>query len=71
MPRIPYEIVAIQADRIIFQMVVAPTMRQTIYYWDLYIDFITACGWTDREFDTETLRRVDAAWESLKRQWSN
>jgi len=71
MPRIPYEIVAIQADRIIFQMVVAPTMRQAIYYWDLYIDFITACGWTDREFDTETLRRVDAAWENLKRQWSN
>ncbi len=68
MLRVPYELVAIEADRLIVRMAVAPTPRQASYYWDLYIVYIEACGWTDREMDLETMRRVDAAWENLRRQ---
>ena len=62
MVRIPYELVALEADRIIVRMVLSPNLRMVDYYWDLYINFITACGWTDRELDKETLRRIDANW---------
>jgi len=64
MPRIPYEIVSIEAEKILFKMVLAPSYDAFEYY-DRYIVFINACGWTDREFDTETLRRVDAGWELI------
>jgi hypothetical protein len=70
MVRIPYDTIAIEADRLIVRMAISPTPRQARYYWELYIGFITACGWTDREFDKETLRRVDAAWENLVRIWN-
>jgi hypothetical protein len=68
MSRIPYELVVIEADRLIVRMAIAPTLRQASHFWNLYIGYIAACGWTDQEFDSETLRRVDAAWENLRRQ---
>lgn len=62
MVRLPYEVVALEANRMIVRMALAPTLRLSIHYWQRYIQFITACGWTDREFDKETLRRIDANW---------
>lgn len=71
MPRIPYEIIVVEADRLIVRMVIAPTSRQADYYWELYLGYIAACGWTDRELDREMLRRIDLAWENLRRQLWN
>lgn len=71
MPRVAYEIVAVEAERLIIRMALAPTIRQAIHYWRRYVEYIEACGWTDREFDLETLKRIDAAWESLRRQLWN
>lgn len=68
MPRVPYEMVALEADRLIIRMVIAPTPRQASYYWELYLGYISACGWTDRELDQETLRRIDAAWDNIRRK---
>lgn len=62
MARLPYEVVALEADRIIVRMALAPTLQLSLKYWRRYIDFITACGWTDRELDKETLRRIDRNW---------
>ena len=59
MARIPYEIIAPEVERIILHIASSP-----IYYWQLYVGYISACGWTDLEFDNETLCRVDAAWTS-------
>lgn len=67
MARIPYDIVAIEANRIIIKMVLAPSW-EAYYYWELYISYISVCGWTDQEFDAETMRRIDAAWENYKRK---
>jgi hypothetical protein len=67
MARIPYDIVVIEANRIIIRMALAPAW-ETCDYWDLYVAYIEVCGWTDQEFDRETLRRIDAAWENYKRK---
>jgi hypothetical protein len=66
MPRLPYELVSIEADKILMKMVCAPNWRAHEYF-ERYLLFITACGWTDLEFDNETLRRVDAAWDLIFR----
>jgi len=60
--RISYEIVAAEADRLIIRMVIASTVEQVYYYWKLYIAYIEACGWTDQDFDKETIKRIDADW---------
>jgi len=57
--KLPYEAFVIQADHLIVQMVIA---SDPIYYWDQYTLLLEACGWTDLEFDLETLRRIDLAW---------
>lgn len=67
MARIPYDSMAPEANRFIINMVSASSWEEAYEYWDQYNDFIETCGWTDREFDLETIRRVDAAWEHIKR----
>lgn len=64
MPRVAYDIVAIEANRLLMKMITSSD-GDPFFYWDLYIDFINACGWTDQEFDQETLRRVDAGWDDI------
>ena len=67
MARVPYEIVSVEADRIIVRMATAPTWELAIYYWKVYLEYIEICGWSDREFDNETLKRIDAAWLNIRR----
>jgi hypothetical protein len=66
MPRLAYELIVIEADKLLLKMVCAPPWEAHEYF-ERYLVFITACGWTDREFDNETLRRVDAAWDLIYR----
>lgn len=63
--KLPYDSIAMVADRLVMLAVVSPEPRT---YMDHYYDFLMSCGWTDRSFDQETLRRVDAAWERLHRK---
>jgi hypothetical protein len=70
MHRLPYELVAIEVDRLMFRMMLAAPWEMQ-HYWDLCALYIEACGWTEREFDREMLRRIDAAWESFRRQLWN
>lgn len=64
--RIPYEIVAIEANKLIVRMVLSD---DCFYYYDLYIAYIQACGWTNLEFDEETMRHIDKNWDlMLKRK---
>lgn len=46
----------------------APSWDEATYYWDVYLGYIEACGWTDQEFDKETLRRIDRNWENIRRK---
>jgi len=63
--KLPYDSIAMVADSLVMLAVVSPEPRT---YMDEYHDFLMSCGWTDRDFDQETLRRVDAAWERLHRK---
>lgn len=62
MTRVPYEIVAIEANKIIVKMAASSSWD----YWEQYIAYIEVCGWTDWEYDLETLKRIDAAWETIR-----
>ena len=64
MLRVPYEQVAMQVDHFINQMATSRSMEQGYYYWSMYTSFLEGCGWSDLEFDNETLRRIDLSWES-------
>ena len=58
--RVPYELVATQADNLIIGMALSLDTR----WWYRYLFFLDIHGWTDQEYDQETLRRIDAAWDS-------
>jgi hypothetical protein len=58
--KVPYELVIGQADHWI-EMAASSTYHSWLYM-DRYERFLLACGWTDKELDCETLRRVDMGW---------
>lgn len=63
MPRIPYEMVAIEADKILGKILSTKDPDKISMYYDQYLDYLKATGWTDEEFDRETSKRVDRGWE--------
>jgi hypothetical protein len=63
MIKIPYEVIALEADKIIQRMVLSKDSSGL--YWEQYLFYIEACGWTDSELDSETMRRVDDSWEII------
>lgn len=66
MPRIPYDIVAIEANKLTNKMMTATTPEQLNKYYELYVQYLTATGWDPISFDQETARRVDEDWEDKK-----
>lgn len=60
---IPYDVVAIEANRILLGMILVEGYET--YFWDYYQSYLEACGWSDEAFDRETLRRVDADWDPV------
>lgn len=63
MTRLPYDTIALEAERIIMKMVLAPSWETSHYYWKLYLGYIDACGWDNESYDQELLKRVDASWD--------
>jgi hypothetical protein len=60
--KLPYEIVALEASKLIVRMALS---NYSDYYDNhrLYLGFIEACGWTNTEYDEETMVRIDHAWD--------
>jgi hypothetical protein len=63
MKHIAYEQIVGKAFELIDNWTKAPSENFTEAY-STYLLFIAACGWTDQEFDRETLKRIDNSWES-------
>jgi hypothetical protein len=59
--RVPYETVSFHIESMWFKAL--SSGDDLIDTYDKVIEFIEACGWSDREFDEETLKRVDANWD--------
>lgn len=60
--RVPFEIVSIEADRILMRMALSP--NNSNYYWNIYCDYINACGWEHDDLDREILFRIDSNWDN-------
>jgi hypothetical protein len=63
MLQVPYNIIADEANHLIDMA--ASSNIESQYYWDMYYALLHGCGWTDKEFDEETLYRIDNYWEQV------
>lgn len=63
MNQLSYEIVAVGVDFFTTRMVESSSLEDRFLYSEQCNSYIVSCGWTVREFEEETLRRVDAAWD--------
>lgn len=63
MSQLSYEIVAVGVDFFTTRMVETISLEDRFLYSEQCNSYIVSCGWTVYEFEEETLRRVDAAWD--------
>lgn len=63
MVRIPYEIVAPEAEKL-FNRLLDNFNDMDLFeeYEEVYVTFIQACGWTLQEYNEEQLKRIDGGW---------
>lgn len=63
MVKIQYEIVAIEANKILDKILLSNEDDDIIEnYYSKYIEYLVACGWSNEEFDKETQIRLDKNW---------
>jgi len=62
MPRIPYERIVTEADKLFQKVTMARDIKTMRYWYDAYVAFLKAAGWDPVSFDQEMQRRVDADW---------
>lgn len=62
MKKIPYDLVAIEATKILNKILTSSDDGMINDYYDKYVQYLNACGWTDSEFDKESLKRIDSNW---------
>ncbi len=65
MSRIPYDIIAPEANRLYLKMTTAPD-AEIAFWYEAYIDVLEAAGWDRKSFDRETQKRIDDGWEDTK-----
>ena len=66
MPKIPYERLAPEANKLIQKMTLARDLQTISYWWDIYVSLLEAAGWDPISFDRETVKRVDEGWDDTK-----
>jgi hypothetical protein len=66
MPKIPYERIAPEANKLIMKMTAAPDLETADYYWDAYVSLLEAAGWDTASFDRESAKRVEEGWDDTK-----
>jgi hypothetical protein len=63
--RVPYDKVALHADKYIVYTAISYGTSLSSHYWKMYLFFLDACGWDDYSYDMETLARIDASWDII------
>ena len=66
MPRILYERIAPEANKLFLKMTTADDIKTLQYWYKAYVSLLEAAGWDPISFDNETIRRVDAGWDDTK-----
>ncbi len=66
MPKVPYELLAPEANKLIQKMTLAQDLKTISYWWDVYVSLLQNSGWDPISFDRETVKRVDEGWDDSK-----
>lgn len=66
MVKVPYELLAPEADKLIQKMTLAQDLKTASYWWDAYVSLLENSGWDPVSFDRETLKRVNEDWDDTK-----
>lgn len=68
MNRLPFDLIAPLAEQLADAAALSDTSEDRIFLWDQYEDYIEACGWTEKEFDAELIKRINANWTTNHEQ---
>jgi hypothetical protein len=63
MPKVPYERLAPEANKLIEKMTAARDLKTISYWYDIYVSLLEAAGWDPISFDREAIKRIDEGWE--------
>ncbi len=66
MPKVPYELLAPEANKIIVKMTLAKDLKTISYWWDVYVSLLANAGWDPISYEKEEARRTDAGWDDSK-----
>lgn len=70
MTKIQFEIVEIAADKLACKAAIAP-LHIAQRYFDEYVSLISCCGWSEKDFNAELLKRIDANWHLQSKEKEN
>lgn len=62
MIRLPYDLIEPIVSHFIMCMAESTTEDSCAIYWNAYNSYLQMVGWTDQEYDTELLKRIDGNW---------
>lgn len=63
-----YDLIVVEADRLILKMLVAYMRNDLLACVEAratFLALLSGCGWSEKDFDAETLKRVDANWSYI------
>jgi len=63
MAKLPYDVVALEANKLLDNLYRAKDLDEASAMYDTYVQYLEACGWDDKSFDIESLKRIDKAWD--------
>jgi hypothetical protein len=66
--RLPFDFVVTLANQLADAAAFCETPEDRILLWDYYERYIEECGWTEKEYDEELLKRINASWATNHEQ---
>ena len=63
MSRIPYEVIAPIANKLVEKAVSSSDLEEVNKYWDEYNAVLEGAGWSAAEFDAVQLSKIDKDWD--------
>lgn len=70
MKKIPFEIIAPQLNKLTDLIGETPNDDLAQKYREQYLALLEGFGWSEKEFDSESLNRIDQSWEKLKEKFN-
>lgn len=62
MAKLPYEQIAIEANKLLDKAIQATSIKEMKHWYDQFTSFLESAGWTAAEFQEEELSRLEPGW---------